>query len=324
MPSLPKGLIGGIIHLMEALLCVKNVRRNYGDVPAVSGVNLELHKGQTLGLLGLNGAGKSTLLKMVCGVLAPHQGWVHLAGHDMVEDAVAARSHVGFMPEQAPLYYDLTVREALVFQAKLHGVHTGVEEAVTKTCSLCGLAGYEDRLCGHLSHGYRKRLGIAQALVHQPQLLVLDEPSSGLDPMQTTELRKLIKGIAKDCAIIFSSHALTEVQELCDRVFILHQGHGLLDQAITGQEIAGFTVVLEKPPSLEQLQAIVNATVSSNDGCRFHIAPHDQNQMQDARELLLRQSLEHGWGLKELLPQRSELEQTFLNTIRSANDGSHS
>ncbi|MGV0005740.1 MAG: ABC transporter ATP-binding protein [Candidatus Porifericomitaceae bacterium WSBS_2022_MAG_OTU9] len=309
---------------MEALLCVKNVSRNYGNIPAVSGVNLELHKGQILGLLGLNGAGKSTLLKMICGVLAPHEGWVHLAGHDMVEDAMAARSHIGFMPEQAPLYHDLTVHEALVFQAKLHGIRAGAKETVTKTCELCGLAGYENRLCGHLSHGYRKRLGIAQALVHQPQLLVLDEPSSGLDPMQTTELRKLIQGIAKDCAIIFSSHALTEVQELCDRVFILHQGHGLLDQALTGQETAGFTVVLEKPPAVEQLQTIINATVSSKDGYRFHIVPHNQNQMQDARELLLRQSLENGWALKELLLQRTELEQTFLNTIHSANNGSYS
>ena len=299
--------------MMEYLLKVEDVWRSYGSVRAVSGVSLELEKGQILGLLGLNGAGKSTLLKLICGVLAPHRGQINIANFDIVEDATAARRHIGFMPEQVPVYNDLTVLEALGFHARIRGVRSGVAEMVERICHACGLDGFEHRLCGHLSHGYRKRLGIAQALVHRPRLLVLDEPSSGLDPVQVKDMRDLIRDMAADCAIIFSSHVLSEVQTLCNQVLILHHGKTLLRQDLA-QQSSGFTVLLDNPPPIEQLGTLLNAQINLEGGGRFHIVSDDPG---NTRQLLLQHSLDKGWGLRELMPQLSALEQTFLEVVRT-------
>ena len=301
--------------LMESTLRAENVWRNYHHVCAVAGVSLELGKGQILGLLGLNGAGKSTLLKLVCGVLAPHQGQIRIAGHDIVEDATSARKHVGFMPEQAPAYSDLTVLESLSFQARLHGVGSAeLADSVARACQLCGLNDFKHRLGGHLSHGYRKRLGIALALVHRPSLLVLDEPSSGLDPIQIKGMRELIRDMASDCAIIFSSHVLSEVQELCNMVLILHKGKAVLNQDIEGGE-SGFSILLDNPPPAEQIEAALGVAVSDSGNGRFHVADNDSGTIC---QLLLRENLDKGWGLRELTPQPDKLEQTFLKVVRDA------
>lgn len=300
---------------MESTLRAEDVWRNYHHVCAVAGVSLELGKGQILGLLGLNGAGKSTLLKLVCGVLAPHRGQIRIAGHDIVEEATLARRHVGFMPEQAPAYSDLTVLESLSFQARLHGV--GRQElpgSVARACQLCGLDDVKRKLCGHLSHGYRKRLGIALALVHKPGLLVLDEPSSGLDPIQIKGMRELIRDMAGDCAVIFSSHVLSEVQELCNVVLILHKGKVVLKQDIDGGE-GGFSVLLDDPPPAEQIGDALGVDVRADGNGRFHVADDGSGA---ARQRLLQESLDKGWGLRELTPQPDRLEQTFLKVVRDA------
>jgi ABC-2 type transport system ATP-binding protein len=217
----------------SSLITVNRVTRRFGGRTAVNDVSFEVERGEIVGLLGPNGAGKSTTMNMICGVMSMSSGSISIAGHDIVDAPEQAKQHLGYLPEQPPLYADLTVDEYLRYCARLRGIpRSGLMEAVTAIKRRCGLDEVGRRLLGNLSRGYQQRAGIAQALIHNPVVVVLDEPTAGLDPNQIIEIRELIRELRRQSAVILSSHILPEVQGLCDRIAILHQGVLALDAAI--------------------------------------------------------------------------------------------
>ncbi|HOX25903.1 MAG TPA: ABC transporter ATP-binding protein [Candidatus Krumholzibacteria bacterium] len=204
---------------------VRNLTRHYGTILALDDVSFHVAQGEIAGFLGPNGAGKSTCLKILTGSLAPGAGGARVGGLDVVADPLAARRHVGFLPENVPLYPEGTVRELLRFVADLkHVPRAGRDAQLDDIMARCGLDGMADRLVGHLSKGYRQRTGLAQALVGDPPVLVLDEPTSGLDPHQIVEIRELIRGFRGHKTVLLSSHLLAEVSQVCERVLILDRG----------------------------------------------------------------------------------------------------
>ena len=214
----------------ETLIELENVSRRYGSVQALRNVSLRVEKGSVLGLLGQNGAGKTTLLNILTGYLAPTEGRALIGGYDTLLEPAQARRYLGYLPELPPLYDEMTVREYLRFAAELRGVEKrAIPAHVDEIMELTGLTEMRSRLVGHLSKGYRQRAGMAQALCGDPEVLVLDEPTVGLDPKQITEIRELIRKLGKGRTIVFSSHILSEVQQLCNHVVILDHGEVKLD-----------------------------------------------------------------------------------------------
>jgi ABC-2 type transport system ATP-binding protein len=194
-------------------------------------VSFDLPHGEILGLLGPNGAGKSTAMQIICGVIAANNGSVNIAGYDIQDAPQQAKQNIGFLPEQLPLYNDLTVDEYLFYTAKLRGIKkVNLSEKVTSCKRRCSLETSGKRLIQNLSKGYKQRVGIAQAIIHTPAVIILDEPTSGLDPKQILEIRKLMLELSKDHSIMLSTHILSEVEAICDRVLIINNGSIILDQ----------------------------------------------------------------------------------------------
>lgn len=218
---------------------VTHLTKRYGKHTAVDDISFTVEDGCIYGLLGPNGAGKSTTMNILTGYLSASDGTVKIDGHDIVEDAAAAKACIGYLPEQPPLYQDMTVTEYLLFVAELKGVRKKTERraGVEKVCARTGLQGMEARLIRNLSKGYRQRVGIAAALLGTPKIIILDEPTVGLDPAQMIEIRSLIHDLGKTHTVILSSHILSEVQTVCDRVLIIAQGK-LIAQG-TPEELAG-------------------------------------------------------------------------------------
>jgi len=215
------------------LIEASNLQRFYGNHVAVDKVSLELKAGEVLGLLGPNGAGKSTILQMLSGTLAPHAGTILINGVDLKEQAAEARRHIGYLPETPPLYKDMTIREYLNYCGKLHELKgkqlkTAVESAIED----CQLGELQKRLIANLSKGYQQRTGIAQAILHHPPLIILDEPTVGLDPLQLEQIRQLIRELGKQHGIILSTHILQEVDAVCERVQIINKGNTVLNESL--------------------------------------------------------------------------------------------
>jgi ABC-2 type transport system ATP-binding protein len=216
-------------------LSAQNLTRRYGEVVAVHQFNLQLRRGEVLGLLGPNGAGKSTTLRMLTGNLAPSSGGVEICGIDLLDKPQEAKAHVGFLPEIPPLYFDMTVDEYLLLAARLHRVPKEALTAALKNVKQrCGLEQRSKHLIGTLSKGYQQRVGIAQAIIHNPDVIILDEPTVGLDPNQMREIRQLIRELGTASSVILSTHILPEVENVCDRVQIMHQGGIVFDQPMIG------------------------------------------------------------------------------------------
>lgn len=212
-------------------LSAQNLTRHYGEVVAVHQFNLQLRRGEVLGLLGPNGAGKSTTLRMLTGNLAPSSGGVEICGIDLLDKPQEAKAHVGFLPEIPPLYFDMTVDEYLLLAARLHRVpKAALTAALENVKQRCGLEQRSKHLIGTLSKGYQQRVGIAQAIIHNPDVIILDEPTVGLDPNQMREIRQLIRELGIASSVILSTHILPEVENVCDRVQIMHQGGTVFDQ----------------------------------------------------------------------------------------------
>lgn len=212
-------------------LSAQNLTRHYGEVVAVHQFDLQLRRGEVLGLLGPNGAGKSTTLRMLTGNLAPSSGSVEICGIDLLDKPQEAKAHVGFLPEIPPLYFDMTVNEYLLLAARLHRVpKEALKAALENVKQRCGLEQHSNNLIGTLSKGYQQRVGIAQAIIHNPDVIILDEPTVGLDPNQMREIRQLIRELGTTSSVILSTHILPEVENVCDRVQIMHQGSIVFDQ----------------------------------------------------------------------------------------------
>ncbi|MSR15500.1 MAG: ATP-binding cassette domain-containing protein [Gammaproteobacteria bacterium] len=298
----------------DVLLAARGVSRRYGTRIAVQGLNLELRRGEVLGLLGLNGAGKSTTLQILTGVLAPHSGVVKIGGHDLARSPLAAKRHVGYLPEIPPLYQDSQVDEYLRFCAELHAVPpVQVENAVARCVNRCGLTEVSHRLIRNLSKGYQQRVGIAQAIVHEPSVLILDEPTVGLDPAQIQEVRALIRTLGREHAVVLSTHLLAEADSLCSRVVILHHGRVVYDHVL-GEGGRSLMVGFSAPPALKELSQLLNVrSVSMLAGGRFECLTDD---LAATAEVITVAAVNRHWGLQELTPGKTTLERTFLELTR--------
>ncbi len=217
------------------LLIATELSRSLGDGGGVAGVSLTLNKGDVLGLLGLNGAGKSTTLRLLAGTLTPDSGSVTIAGHSLTDEPMQARQQIGFLPDTPPLYNEMRVRDFLVLAAKLRRIGTAARanriDAVVEQCDLSDVI---NKRIGQLSKGYRQRVGLAQAMVHEPAVLLLDEPSNGLDPNQTQGMRDAIKLAGTNQCVVFSTHLLNEAQAVCNRIAVIHEGRLIHEAAVTG------------------------------------------------------------------------------------------
>lgn len=221
-------------------ISVRGLSRYFGTRIAVHDLNLELRRGEILGLLGPNGAGKTTIMRMLTGNLAPSHGKIEICGIDLLNKPRDAKARVGYLPEIPPLYRELTVNEYLRFSARLHRVDNAkIRWAVDKVAHRCGLSNARQRLIGSLSKGYQQRVGIAQAIIHEPEVVILDEPTVGLDPNQMREIRALIREIGAKSSVILSTHILPEVESVCDRVHIVHEGRMVLDDSTGGLKQRG-------------------------------------------------------------------------------------
>ena len=218
-------------------LRAKALRVNFGSNCALQDLSFDLHSGDTLGLLGLNGAGKSTLLKVLSGALAPGRGTVHIGDKELYEDQIEARMNLGYAPDKPAIYPEFKVREFLSFIARMRRIpRAQIASAVDDVMQRCVLTKVHKRIIGNLSSGYQQRVNLAQALIHTPRVLILDEPSNGLDPVQMMEMRELVTNLTDDQATIFSSHLLSEVETVCNRVILIHSGRQVLDTSITSTE----------------------------------------------------------------------------------------
>ncbi|MCG6975862.1 MAG: ABC transporter ATP-binding protein [Acidiferrobacterales bacterium] len=297
------------------LIDVQELSRYFGNHCAVNNVSFTVNKGEVVGFLGPNGAGKTTTMKMLTGNLAPSTGSVTIAGHDLLDDPRAAKSAIGYLPEQPPLYRELTVNEYLDFCAALNRIPRDQRLAAREAAKeKCGLTKVADRLIANLSKGYQQRVGIAQAIIHMPPVVILDEPTVGLDPIQIREIRLLIRELGKEHSVILSTHILPEVQATCDRVQIINEGQLVLHDSIDGLEhhlqSASLTVAFNKEAPLSELEGIkgIKKVEPQREGrLRLFYEP-DQNPVDE----IVRRSAENGWGLCELRPGRVSLEEIFL------------
>ncbi|HEX8504472.1 MAG TPA: ATP-binding cassette domain-containing protein, partial [Hymenobacter sp.] len=225
---------------------IENLTKTYGIQNAVDNISFTAGKGEIVGFLGPNGAGKSTTMKIATGYLPPTAGTVRVAGHNVLTDSLAVRRHVGYLPEHNPLYLDMYVHEYLEFIGSVHGLRgAGLRSRVAELVRRVGLSREQNKQIGALSKGYRQRVGLAQALIHDPDVLILDEPTTGLDPNQILEIRQLIREVGEDKTVIFSTHILPEVTALCSRVLIISRGKLVADSPVAelAARAAGETVV---------------------------------------------------------------------------------
>lgn len=302
---------------------VEHLTKRYGPVTAVQDVSFQVHKGEILGLLGPNGAGKTTTMRVLTGYMPATDGRVVVAGHDVFEQPVEAKRRIGYLPETPPLYPDMTVREYLQFVAKIKGVPKGDRKArVEQVMARTWVADMAGRACGKLSKGYRQRVGLAQALIHNPDVLVLDEPTAGLDPKQIIETRRLIKELAGDHTIILSTHILPEVSQTCDRVVIINKGRVVavdtphnLTRRLRGAETMFVQVdetratdaaaALAKVPGVVRVEPVENAAAGA-----FEV---ESETGRDVRRELAKAVVLGGHDLLELRPTRVSLEDIFLS-----------
>ncbi|MFU8837276.1 MAG: ABC transporter ATP-binding protein [Thiohalomonadaceae bacterium] len=300
----------------HSLISVEHLSRRYGNTLAVNDVSFSVQRGEVLGFLGPNGAGKSTTMQMLTGNLAPSAGAIRINGIDLLEAPREAKRYLGFLPEQPPLYRDLSVDEYLGFCARLHQIpRARIARAVAESKERCGLSEVGRRLIHQLSKGYQQRVGIAQAIIHGPEVVILDEPTVGLDPIQIREIRQLIRELGGEHSVILSTHILPEVQATCDRVQIIQRGELVLSDTIAGivQRMQGSSVILglRRPPDEASLLALegVQAVQALEDG-RLRILHARQHNPAEA---LATAAAQRDWGLYELSPERLSLEEVFVN-----------
>ncbi len=299
----------------ETLVAVERLSRCHGRIQAVNAVSFTLERGQVLGFLGLNGAGKSTTMRMLAGVLAPDAGRIVINGADLLDQPRQAKQAIGYLPEQPSLYRELTVDEQLRYSARLHGLDRAASpQAVARVKERCGLWAVGQRLTGNLSKGYRQRVGIAQALLHDPPVLILDEPTVGLDPIQTREIRDLIRELGQDRGVILSTHLLPEIQATCSHVQIMRAGQlvfaGALAELQQRQPSTSVRVGLNAPPpvvELARLPGVARVEKLGDGQFRLH---HPAGAAPNAA--LLEQARADGWDLWELTPEQRSLEQIFI------------
>lgn len=300
--------------MSHPIVQVKNLSHRYAKDWAIKDINFEIHEKGVLGLLGSNGAGKSTTMNIMCGVLDQTQGDVFINGLSIRENPLEAKRHIGFLPQQAPLHLELTVDEYLIHCARLRSLESvELKSAVGLAKEKCGISHFSNRLLSNLSGGYRQRVGIAQAIIHSPALVVLDEPTNGLDPNQVKEVRKLIKEIAEERTVILSTHILPEVHAVCDSIKMVELGKmvfsGTLDEFNNYITPHSMVMVVGNAPTLAQvckIDGVERAEFINPTTIRFHF-----NGDQNISNTIVQASVKQGWVLNELKFERSSLEEVF-------------
>src|ERR1035441_3562343 len=310
----------------EAMIEVSNLTKRYAGRTAVDDISFTVARGEIVGLLGPNGAGKSTTMRVLSGFMPATSGTVRVAGFDVFHDADEVRRRIGYMPENNPLYHDMRVREYLKFRARLKGLGwKKSRQRVTTVMEQCGLADVGRRVIGQLSKGYRQRVGLADALVHEPELIILDEPTIGLDPNQIRSVRQLIKGLGGAHTVLVSTHILPEAELTCNRVVIMFDGKILAaDTPENLQKLmsSGSQIIAEiaaPPAELQecwaQIAEIEQFDVSPSDGeySRCALTPRDG---VDLRPEIFALARERGWSLRELTRSRHSLEDIYVQVTR--------
>jgi ABC-2 type transport system ATP-binding protein len=302
---------------------VQNLSKRYGPVTAVDGVTFNVNAGEILGFLGPNGAGKTTTMRIITGYMPASDGKVIVAGHDVFEQPIQAKRRTGYLPETPPLYPDMTVREYLTFVGRIKGVVSReLKPRIDEVMKRTWIADMAERHCSKLSKGYRQRVGLAQAIIHNPDVLVLDEPTAGLDPKQIIETRQLIRELAGSHTIVLSTHILPEVSPTCTRVVIINKGKVVavdtpdnLTARLSGSisiylQVAGAAADVQ--PALQSVPGVTQAAVveSREETTVFEI---DSERGRDIRRDLAATVVKGGWGLLELRPMRMSLEEIFLS-----------
>jgi len=298
----------------QSIVRIENLSHKYARDWAIRDISFDIDKVGVLGLLGSNGAGKSTTMNILCGVLNQTQGDVYIDGIDIREKPEDAKKLLGFLPQNAPLHLELTVEEYLVYCAAIRDVEKKqVKKAVDEVMEICGLTHFRSRLLRNLSGGYRQRAGIAQAIIHQPKLVVLDEPTNGLDPNQILEVRKLIREIGEERAIIFSTHILSEVQAICKEVKMIESGQMVFEdtmEAFNNYIMPDTMLVgMDNPPSAEELSALPGITgveFLSDRSIRLRFAAN-----KDVPKQVISTAVQRGWELTELTQERTSLDEVF-------------
>jgi ABC-2 type transport system ATP-binding protein len=301
---------------------VENLTKRYGPVTAIEDITFSVGKGEVLGFLGPNGAGKTTTMRVLTCFHPASSGTARVAGFDVFKQALEVRKRIGYVPENVPLYGEMSVRSYLSFVADIKGVERGVKEArVGDALDACDIGLVQNRLIGKLSKGYKQRVGLAQALIHEPEVLILDEPTEGLDPRQIIEVRELIKRLRGERTIILSSHILPEVSQTCERVVIINNGRIVatdtperLQASVRGAHEVRITVRGPADDVAGALRGITGVTdvqlVETSDGLSTWVVKSQLDA--DVRESVAKAVHEKSWGLLELAPMGMSLEQIFL------------
>ena len=302
------------INMGSSIVSVKNLSHRYSVQWAIKDISFDITKKGVMGLLGSNGAGKSTTMNIICGVLNQTEGEVFINGINLLENPVEAKKYIGFLPQQPPLYTDLTVEEYLRNAAFLRLMDKSeVNKAVDIALERCSITHFRDRLIKNLSGGYQQRVGIAQAIVHNPSFVVLDEPTNGLDPNQIVDIRNLIREIAEEHSVLLSTHILSEVQAICNDIKMIDNGHLVFSGSMEDFDnyIApdSFVIELNHSPGKEVLARLApNKGVEALSEKRFRIFFNEDNTIT---EKYIEESVMNDWDLKELVVERCSLDQIF-------------
>jgi len=314
------------------MITVKNLTKRYARTTAVDQISFEVAKGQIVGFLGPNGAGKTTTMRMLTCFLPPSAGTANVAGFDVLEQPLEVKRHIGYLPETPPLYPEMETVEYLKFVGKLKGLAgADLRKRVDYVCERCAVADVKEKLLGKLSKGYRQRVGLAQAIIHNPDVLILDEPTAGLDPKQINETRDLIKDLAGEHTIILSTHILPEVEQTCEQVIIINKGKLVATDSVRNLqarargaesvlvEVAGRDGSLEAPTVQHQLEQVsgVSSVVYKQQVDSRAIFEVESQKGRLVRGDLARAVVQCGWDLNELRPAAMSLEEIFLQLTES-------
>lgn len=310
-----------------SMIRVKDLTKRYVGRTAVDHISFEVEKGEIVGFLGQNGAGKTTTIRILTGYLPPSSGFASIAGHDVFRDSMEARRCIGYMPENVPLYADMRVREYLTFRAALKGLRgREVKRGVEEVMNLCGLTEMRKKMIGALSKGFRQRVGLADALVHSPELLILDEPTNGLDPNQIRRVRDLIKRLGLKHTIFLSTHILSEVEVTCDRVIILDRGkvkacdtpRNLVEKLRTAGTLT-FEIKADPRLASDKLKKIpqVRKVIRDHESDGWVTFTLRVESSGDIREELSQLAADNHWPLRELHRKTASLEDVFVELTQS-------
>jgi ABC-2 type transport system ATP-binding protein len=309
---------------------VEQLTKYYGFLPAISDLSFSIGQGEVVGFLGPNGAGKTTTLKILTCFLPPTSGKARINGWDVSQNSLKVREQVGYLPESVPLYTEMTVERFLSFAAQAKGMSAREGKiSINKTLDDCGLQKVRGRIIGHLSKGFKQRVGLAQALLNNPPVLVLDEPTIGLDPAEVVEIRELIRSLGQERTIVLSSHILPEVSQICQRVIIINRGRIVAVDTVsnlTAQMQTSRKILLTiQGPSEEVLKVlmlqpgVLKVDEKSDDGLgRYQL---EMDKEKDIRAELARSVVEKGWGLLEMRSQELSLEEVFVQIVTEEQEG---